>query len=64
MAWAGTATVWALSGGIPKSFAIGRAGLLSESEKKSILFAQVSDSHIGSTRKRTPTSPRRSRDSR
>ena len=47
MAWAGTATVWALSGGIPKSFAIGRAGLLSESEKKSILFAQVSDSHIG-----------------
>jgi plastocyanin len=47
MAWAGTATVWALSGGIPKSFAIGRAALLSEAEKKSIFFAQISDSHIG-----------------
>src|SRR5215471_18386993 len=47
MAWAGTATVWALSGGIPKSFAMGRAGLLSDSEKKSIFFAQISDSHIG-----------------
>jgi Icc protein len=47
MAWAGTATVWALSGGIPKSFAIGRSALLSEADKKSIFFAQISDSHIG-----------------
>jgi len=36
MAWAGTATVWALSGGVPKSFAIARAALLSESEKTSM----------------------------
>jgi len=47
MAWAGTATIWALSGGIPKSFALSRVPLLSESEKKSIFFAQISDSHIG-----------------
>ena len=47
MAWAGTATIWALSGGIPKSFALSRVPLLSEAEKKSIFFAQISDSHIG-----------------
>ena len=54
MAWAGTATVWALSGGIPKSFAIGRAALLSEAEKKSIFFAQISDSHIGFNKEANP----------
>ncbi len=47
MAWAGTATVWAISGGVPKSFAIARASLLPDSEKKGIFFAQISDSHIG-----------------
>ncbi|HKH92494.1 MAG TPA: plastocyanin/azurin family copper-binding protein [Gemmatimonadaceae bacterium] len=47
MAWAGTATVWGLSGGIPKSFALGRLGSLSDAERKSIFFAQISDSHIG-----------------
>jgi hypothetical protein len=47
MAWAGTATIWALSGGIPKSFALARLPLLGEAEKKSIFFAQISDSHIG-----------------
>lgn len=47
MAWAGTATVWALSGGIPTSFALNRLSSMSDSERKSIFFAQVSDSHIG-----------------
>jgi len=47
MAWAGTATVWALSGGVPTSFAMGQLRSMSESQRKSIFFAQVSDSHIG-----------------
>src|SRR5579864_7214996 len=47
MAWAGTATVWAMSGGVPKSFAASRIPLLSEAERKSIFFVQISDSHIG-----------------
>jgi plastocyanin len=47
MAWAGTATVWALSGGVPKSFAMSRIPFLTDAEKKSIFFAQISDSHIG-----------------
>ena len=47
MAWAGTATVWGLSGGIPTSFPISRLSLLTEAQKKSIFFVQLSDSHIG-----------------
>src|SRR5881394_265363 len=47
MAWAGTATVWGMAGGVPKSFAMGRLPFLSDTERKSIFFAQVSDSHIG-----------------
>jgi 3',5'-cyclic-AMP phosphodiesterase len=47
MAWAGTATVWGLSGGIPKSFALSRLPFLTDAERKSIFFVQVSDSHIG-----------------
>jgi 3',5'-cyclic-AMP phosphodiesterase len=54
MAWAGTATVWAVSAGVPKSFAIGRAAFLTEAEKKSIFFAQISDSHIGFTKEANP----------
>ena len=47
MAWAGTAAVWGMSGGVPKSFAMSRLPFLSDSERKSIFFAQISDSHIG-----------------
>src|SRR5512138_2610532 len=47
MAWAGTATVWGLSGGIPKSFPLSRLNSLTPAERKSIFFVQVSDSHIG-----------------
>jgi Icc protein len=54
MAWAGTAAVWGMSGGVPKSFAMSRMALLSESERKSIFFAQISDSHIGFTKEANP----------
>ena len=54
MAWAGTATVWALSGGVPKSFAMSRIPFLTDAEKKSIFFAQVSDSHIGFAKEANP----------
>jgi plastocyanin len=47
MAWAGTATVWTLAGGIPKSFPVSRLPLLTDAERKSIFFVQISDSHIG-----------------
>jgi len=47
MAWAGTATVWAMSGGVPKSFLASRIPFLTEAERRSIFFAQISDSHIG-----------------
>jgi Icc protein len=47
MAWAGTAAVWGMAGGVPKSFAMSRLPFLSETERRSIFFAQVSDSHIG-----------------
>jgi len=47
MAWAGTAAVWGMAGGVPKSFALSRLPLLTDAERKSIFFAQISDSHIG-----------------
>jgi Icc protein len=47
MAWAGTATVWGLKGGIPTSFSLADAATLDDAQLKSIFFAQISDSHIG-----------------
>ena len=47
MAWAGTGVVWALSGGVPKSYALGSLSSLTEEQKNEIFFAQISDSHIG-----------------
>src|SRR5690348_8395198 len=47
MAWAGTATVWALSGGVPKSYAMSQLPFLTSAQRKSIFFVQISDSHIG-----------------
>ena len=47
MAWAGTAAVWGMSGGLPSSFPISRLGSLTDAQKKSIFFVQISDSHIG-----------------
>jgi Icc protein len=47
MAWVGTGVVWALKGGVPTSYAMSQLPLLGESERKGLLFAQISDSHIG-----------------
>jgi plastocyanin len=47
MAWAGTATVWGMAGGVPTSFLPSQVPFLSTVDKKSIFFAQISDSHIG-----------------
>ena len=47
MAWAGTAAVWGMAGGVPTSFSLSRLASLTESQRKSIFFAQISDSHIG-----------------
>src|SRR5690348_750246 len=47
MAWAGTGVVWGLKGGIPTSFSVGALSSMTEEQRKSIFFAQISDSHIG-----------------
>ena len=47
MAWAGTGVIWALSGGVPKSYALSALATLTEAQKNEIFFAQISDSHIG-----------------
>ena len=47
MAWAGTGVVWSLRGGVPVSHAIGSVARLTAEERKSLFFAQISDSHIG-----------------
>jgi len=46
MAWVGTATLWTLQGGIPRSLALSQLGA-SDAMKDGVLFAQISDSHIG-----------------
>jgi len=47
MTWAGAGVVWGLKGGVPTSFPISRVPLLSDLERRSIFFVQISDSHIG-----------------
>ncbi len=47
MAWAGTATLWALEGGVPRSYALSTIASLGAAAKQNVLFAQISDSHIG-----------------
>src|SRR5215467_5616732 len=47
MAWAGTGVVWTLAGGIPTSIPLSRLPMLTDEQRKSIFFAQISDSHIG-----------------
>jgi 3',5'-cyclic-AMP phosphodiesterase len=47
MAWAGTGVAWSLAGGIPTSVPLSRLPFLSPDQRKSIFFAQISDSHIG-----------------
>ncbi len=43
MSWAGSAMVWTVAGGIPRSHLIGHAG----AAEPGLVFAQVSDSHLG-----------------
>jgi 3',5'-cyclic-AMP phosphodiesterase len=43
MTWAGSAMVWTVAGGIPRSHLIGHA----EAAETGFTFAQVSDSHLG-----------------
>ena len=47
MAWAGTGVAWGLEAGIPVSFPLKTLTALTDTQRKSIFFAQVSDSHIG-----------------
>ncbi len=47
MAWAGTGLLWGLAAGVPNSFPMRRVPFLTDAERKSIFFAQISDSHIG-----------------
>jgi Icc protein len=48
MAWAGTGTACLLQGGVLKSFALDDMAALSRAASKSdLVFAQISDSHIG-----------------
>jgi hypothetical protein len=43
MTWAGSAMVWTVAGGIPRSHVIGQA----QAVEAGFTFAQVSDSHLG-----------------
>ncbi len=47
MAWTGTGVLWTLTGGVPKSYAMGAIHELTDAQRKSLFFAQISDSHIG-----------------
>ncbi len=47
MAWTGTGVLWTLTDGVPKSYALGALDALTDSQRKSLFFAQISDSHIG-----------------
>ncbi len=47
MAWAGTGVIWALVGGVPKSYALSSLATMTPAQKNEIFFAQISDSHIG-----------------
>ena len=43
MAWAGTAMVWTMAGGVPRARLIERA----EAAQPGFSFVQISDSHLG-----------------
>ena len=47
IAWTGTGLLWTMSAGVPKSFALSKLSELTDSQRKSLFFAQISDSHIG-----------------
>lgn len=55
-AWAGAGVIWALSGGIPRAFALDQAGQPSDPTalNSSFHFVQISDSHIGFNKEANP----------
>ncbi|PNV99177.1 metallophosphoesterase family protein [Pseudomonas protegens] len=55
-AWAGAGVIWALSGGIPRAFALDHAGQPSDPTalNSSFHFVQISDSHIGFNKEANP----------
>ena len=52
MTWAGTAMVWTVAGGVPRSRLIGSA----EAAATDFTFVQISDSHLGFDKPANPTS--------
>ena len=50
MTWAGTAMVWTVAGGVPRSRLIGSA----EAATTGFTFVQISDSHLGFSRPENP----------
>ncbi|HEU4700041.1 MAG TPA: metallophosphoesterase [Gemmatimonadales bacterium] len=54
MAWAGTGALWAVHGGVLRSVALGNAGVPAELLTGELVFAQISDSHIGFAKAANP----------
>ncbi|MBI3791647.1 MAG: metallophosphoesterase [Gemmatimonadetes bacterium] len=54
MAWAGTGVIWGVSGGVPRAFALDAIPRDLAGAAPSLLFAQVSDSHIGFSKGANP----------
>jgi len=55
-AWAGAGVIWALSGGIPRAFALDAMGKSSDSTllTSNFHFVQISDTHIGFNKQANP----------
>ncbi|RON09029.1 metallophosphoesterase [Pseudomonas brassicacearum] len=55
-AWAGAGVIWALSGGIPRAFALSDDGTVSDPKAldSTFHFVQISDSHIGFNKEANP----------
>ena len=47
MAWTGTAVVWTLSGGVPRTLGLIGGAAAAEAPQGALTFVQISDSHIG-----------------
>jgi len=47
MAWAGTGALWMMKGGVLRSVQLGRGPVADAALEGELLFAQISDSHIG-----------------
>jgi 3',5'-cyclic-AMP phosphodiesterase len=55
MAWAGTGILWAISGGVPKSFGFAQLAKLETGKVKGdLFFVQISDSHMGFNKQANP----------